>query len=474
MNSPSNAVTAPHRDISPAAFRDGSVLPAAPSLARIVRSRLLSGELGSTPAVLGLVILGVVFTVASPQFLSLANLANLLAQSAGVMIIAMGLVFVLLTGEIDVSAGTASGVTAAVLALHYNEGGNLLRGMGSSIFYAFIALLVVAAALGAYMRLWAASAFPIAAAVLALAGLHANPWVEMVLAVCVGTAIGLITGFLVAWVRIPSFVITLALFLTWQGVILKLVGGAGVLGISTSPVLDAVANGNLRVLGSWILYGVGAGGYAAVSLLRCLRRARAGMVGPPLLVVSVKVGLVLVGGAVGTALLSANRSRSGNSTIAGVPYVVPIVLALLIGGSYVLARTSFGRHVYAVGGNSEAARRAGIQVRKIRASVFVLSSSCAALGAIVYSSKVGSVDPTAGGLNTLLFAVGAAVIGGTSLFGGRGRISDAVIGGLVVGVVGNGLGLLSQPAATVEVVTGLVLALAATVDALSRRRMVST
>jgi len=174
--------------------------------------------------------------------------------------------------------------------------------------------------------------------------------------------------------------------------------------------------------------------------------------------------------AIGTYLLTRNRSQSPTIEIIGVPYVVPIVLVLLLVGTYVLDRTAFGRHIYAVGGNAEAARRAGINVPRIRASVFVISGMVAAIGAIVYSSKVGSVDPTAGGSTTLLFAVGAAVIGGTSLFGGRGRVSTAVIGGAVLAMVANGLGLLRQPAAVVLIVTGLVLLLAASVDALSRRR----
>jgi D-xylose transport system permease protein len=175
-------------------------------------------------------------------------------------------------------------------------------------------------------------------------------------------------------------------------------------------------------------------------------------------------------GAIGTYLLTINRSPSALVEIVGVPFVVPIVLALLVIGTYVLTRTAYGRHIYATGGNAEASRRAGINVPRIRASVFVISSTVAAVGAIVYSSKVGSVDPTAGGGTTLLFAVGAAVIGGTSLFGGKGKVSDAVVGGLVIAIVANGLGLLRQPAAVVLIVTGLVLLLAAAVDALSRRR----
>ncbi|MEV6768407.1 ABC transporter permease [Nocardia sp. NPDC051030] len=433
-------------------------------------ARLRAGEIGSLPAILGLIALVVLFSLMSDVFFSLNNIANLLAQGAGQTIIAIGIVFVLLTGEIDLSAGTASGVAGAVLALHYVENGNLLSGMGSTVFYIFNALLLLAALLAALLRIWPGVVFSLAGVLITVIGFKANPWVEMLLAVCVGAAIGCITGFLIAKIGMPSFVVTLALFLAWQGVILQLIGEGGVLGISSSHVLDEVANGNLSTVGSWLLCVVAAGGYAAVTLGGHFMRRRRGLVISPTPLVVAKV-VALCGFAVlVTALLTVNRSPSKLIQISGVPYVVPIVLALLVAGTYVLRRTTYGRHIYAVGGNAEAARRAGINVTQLRASVFVISSSCAAIGAIVYSSKVGSVDPQAGGLNTLLFAVGAAVIGGTSLFGGRGRVADAVIGGAVLAVVSNGLGLLQQPAAVVSIVTGLVLLLAASVDALSRRR----
>lgn len=437
---------------------------------RNYRGRLRSGELGSLPALLGVAVLVLVFALSSPYFLSLTNLANLLTQGAGRTLIAMGLVFVLLLGEIDVSAGAASGVAAAMLALHYVNGGNLLGAMGTPAFVIFIAVCAMAVGLAAWMRIWAAAVIGLVPPAIAILGLGANPWIEMLLAVSVGTVIGTLTGFLVAKVRIPSFVITLALFLTWQGVILRLIGDGGVLGINTDPTLRAVANGNLNPAWSWGLYAITALGFAAVAVGEHIRQSRRGLTTAPIAVIAAKVGAVAVVGALATWLLTRDRSQNDSVTIAGIPYVVPIVLALLVAGTYVLDRTRYGRYIYSVGGNAEASRRAGINVPKIRASVFIVASSLAAVGAIVYSSKVGSVDPTAGGLNTLLFAVGAAVIGGTSLFGGRGRLSNAVIGGLVVAVVENGLGLLNQPAAIVSIVTGLVLALAATVDALSRRR----
>ncbi len=433
-------------------------------------ARVRGGELGSLPALLGLIVLTFVFSALSSNFLTLGNLANLLAQGAGVTIIAMGLVFVLLLGEIDLAAGTASGVAAAVLALQVVTNGNLLGRLGTVVFTVFCGLLVVAVGLAILMRIWAAAILAAIALLVVAFGFGANPWLAMLLAVCVGTAIGVLTGYLVARVGIPSFVVTLALFLTWQGVILVFIGEGGTIGIR-DETLFAVANGNLSVPASWALFVIAVGGYAAVVLGRHFARLRKGLVTQPTTLVLIKVATAAVLGLIATILLTQNRSQSPLIEIVGVPYVVPIVLVLLVIGTYVLDRTSYGRHIYAVGGNTEAARRAGINVPKIRASVFVISGAVAAIGAIVYSSKVGSVDPTAGGGTTLLFAVGAAVIGGVSLFGGKGRVSNAVIGGLVLAMVANGLGLLRQPAAVVLIVTGLVLLLAASVDALSRRRV---
>jgi D-xylose transport system permease protein len=434
-------------------------------------ARLRGGELGSLPALLGLAALVIIFWWLSDNFLTLNNTANLIAQGAGQMIIAMGLVFVLLLGEIDLSAGTASGVCASVMAMHYVHSGNLLGGMGTTVFWVFELGMLLAVGLALIMRIWAGAVFAFVAFMMALLGVEPNAWLEMLLAVCVGAAIGCITGFMVSKIGMPSFVVTLALFITWQGVILQFIGQGGVFGIRTSQVLFNVANGNLSVFGSWVLCLIAGGGYAVVVLGEHFTRLRRGLVTKPTPIVVGKVVVVAAIAIIATILFTLNRSPNPDLvTIQGVPYVVPIILGLLVIGTYVLNRTRYGRHIYAVGGNAEAARRAGIDVSKIRASVFVVSSAAAAIGAIVYSSKAGSVDPQAGGLNTLLFAVGAAVIGGTSLFGGRGKVAHAVIGGLVLATVNNGLGLLDQPAAVVNIITGLVLLLAATVDALSRRR----
>jgi D-xylose transport system permease protein len=437
---------------------------------RAYLQNLRNGDLGALPALLGLAALFVLFTVLDTggTFLSLINLANLLQQGAGQTVIAMGLVFVLLIGEIDLAAGTASGLAAAVLALHLVGDGNLLGSMGTLVFVAFVVVMAVAIALGAWLRIWTGAAVAALGLVLMLVGFPPNAWLEMLLAVCVGVVIGLLTGFLVAKFGMPSFVVTLALFIAWQGVILQLIGDGGTLGLR-DPVLVAVANGSMSTAGSWLLFLVAAGGFAAVLLTRQFRRRKLGLVAQPTGLVLMKIGAVVLLAAIATWVLTLDRSP-GQIRIAGVPYVVPIVLVILVAGTYVLDRTRFGRHVYAVGGNREAARRAGIDVVRIRATVFVISSALAAIGAIIYSSKVGSVSPASGGGNTLLFAVGAAVIGGTSLFGGRGRVSNAVIGGAVLATVNNGLGLLGQPASVVFLVNGVVLLLAAGVDVLSRRR----
>ncbi len=434
-------------------------------------SRIRGGELGVLPALAGVVVLLIVFAVKSDVFLTLNNVANLLAQGSGTALIAMGLVFVLLLGEIDLAAGTGSGVAAAVLALHFTTGGNLLDGLGTKVFIILCLVLALAAVLAALTRVWAGTAGSLLGLALVLFGVPPNPFLEILLAVCVGCAIGCLTGFLVSRVGIPSFVVTLALFLAWAGVVLQIIGEGGTLGLSSNPTLFAVANGNLPIWGSWLLFAVVAGGYALLSLQRQRSRVKQGLVAAPTSLILIKIVVLAVLAALATYAMTLNRAPNpALQTVRGVPWVVPIVVAILVVGTFALDRTTYGRHVYAVGGNAEAARRAGIDVRKIRMSVFVVSSSIAALGAVVYSSKVGSVDPQAGGGNTLLFAVGAAVIGGTSLFGGRGRVRDAVIGAAVIAIIQNGLGLLNQGAAIVSIVTGLVLLLAASVDAISRRR----
>jgi len=400
-----------------------------PTLAEAVQAywrRVRGGDMGSLPAILALAVLAGVFVLLKPQtFPSVLNIANLFQQGAVVATIAMGLVFVLLLGEIDLSAGFASGVCGALLAV-------TLRDFG-----------------------W--------------------PWYAAVaVAILTGVAIGLMLGLLVARVGIPSFVATLAAFLAFQGIVLLIIGSGGNVPV-TDPVIVAIQNRNVPPLLGWVLAGVAVASYAVASLRTwSVRRARGLLTAPwGLVVAKIVVLAVVVLGLVGAL----NQERSLNparTSLKGVPIVVPIIVVLALVLGFVLTRTAFGRHVYAVGGNAEATRRAGIAVKKVRIACFMTCSTMAAVAGVFAASRATSVDPNAGGSNVLLYAVGAAVIGGTSLFGGKGRIIDALIGGAVIAVIDNGMGLLGYSAGVKYVVTGAVLAAAAGVDALSRRRARAT
>lgn len=387
-------------------------------------SRVRGGDMGALPAILGLVVLCVAFAILRSRFVSAINFANLFTQGAAVAVIAIGLIFVLLLGEIDLSAGFASGVCAAVMAT--------------------------------------------------LTAQHGQSWIISILAgIGTGVAIGLVLGFLVARVGIPSFVVTLAAFLAFQGTVLLIIGNGGNISIR-DKTLVAIANKNLPPYGGWILFAVVVLGFAASQLLRAINRRRGGLSADPMSVIAVRTGTLAVLFGFAVYVLNRERSRTAIVSLKGVPIVIPVILVLVVVGTYVLNRTAYGRHIYAVGGNAEAARRAGINVVAIRISCFVICSSMAAVGGIIAASRATSVDPNAGGSNTLLYAVGAAVIGGTSLFGGKGRIVDALLGGAVVAVIDNGMGLMGYSAGVKFVVTGCVLAVAASVDALSRKRAAST
>jgi D-xylose transport system permease protein len=394
------------------------------SLSEHVRAyfrRVRGGEMGALPAVLGLVVLCAVFAVARPAFFTAGNFANLLPQGAAVTVIAMGLVFVLLLGEIDLSAGYTSGVCASILAI----------------------------ALGDY-------------------GL---PWYGAVLvSLLTGTVIGLTLGSLVAKVGIPSFVVTLAAFLAFQGVVLLLIKGGTIVPIR-NPTILAIGNKSLTPLAGWIFYLICVLGYAAVQLVRRSGRQRRSLPTEPTSLILLRIGSLALFAGIGVYVLNQQRSRNpAIVSLQGIPIVVPILVVLLVGLTFVLKRTRYGLHIYAVGGNREAARRAGIKTDGIRISVFMICSTMAAVGGIIAASRANSVDPNTGGSNVLLYAVGAAVIGGTSLFGGKGRVLDAVLGGAVVAVIDNGMGLMGFSSGVKFIVTGLVLLLAASVDALSRRR----
>jgi D-xylose transport system permease protein len=269
---------------------------------------------------------------------------------------------------------------------------------------------------------------------------------------------------------IPSFVVTLAFFLALQAIPLRLIGAGGSLRFD-DPVLRGLSIKNVPVVAGWIAAIVIVVGFAALSLWRYRSLKANGLVHRPIGLVVIRIVVFSFVVLALTALLSANRAPNPDLfEIRGIPWVLPVVVALLLFWTFVLGRTRFGRHLYAVGGNAEAARRAGINVRRIKVAAFVLCSSMAAISGLLSASYTGKVSPGSGGGNELLYAVGAAVIGGVSLFGGRGQAIHAVIGGLVIATIPNGLGLLNQASYINLLVTGGVLLLAASVDAISRRR----
>jgi D-xylose transport system permease protein len=395
-------------------------------LARDYLTKIRGGDVGSLPAVLGLVVLVIVFTsLRGETFTNQFNFANLFNQSAGVMVIAMGLVFVLLLGEIDLSAGFTGGTAAVVIGIAATEQG------------------------------W--------------------PWIPAIVAgIATGAFIGTCIGLLVSRLGIPSFVVTLAGFLGLQGVMLVLIGEGGTIAYRDENLL-AVMNKNLPIWLGWTICLVGIAVYALVTYRRVSTRRSAGLTSEPVLLWAMKTGFLAAVLIWVTYYLSLERSRNpALISLKGVPIVVVVLMGLLVVLTFLLTRTTWGRHVYAVGGNAEAARRAGINVAWVRLSCFIMCSSLAAVAGLLIASRDNSVSPSTGGSLTLLYAVGAAVIGGTSLFGGKGRILDAVIGGLVVAVINNGMLMLDQPSGRVFMVTGLVLLLAASVDAISRRRAQAT
>lgn len=384
-------------------------------------NRLRGGDMGSLPALLGLAVLFMVFAAAHDTFLTTYNLTNLVIQAASICVLAMGLVFVLLLGEIDLSAGVAGGASATITALVIIDHG------------------------------W-------------------SWWAAVLAGIAVGALIGLAIGVLVALLGIPSFVVTLAFYLALQAVPLRLIGSGGSLRFN-DEVLRGLSIKNVPVTAGWVAAVVLVVGFAALGLLQYRSRVAKGLAHKPFALVLVQIGVfsaVVLGL---TFLLNQNRAvNPAIFNISGIPWVAPVVIALLLFWTFVLTRTRFGRHLYAVGGNAEAARRAGINVHGMKIAAFVICSGMAAISGILAASYTGKVSPGSGSGNELLYAVGAAVIGGTSLFGGRGRAIDAVIGGLVIATIPNGLGLLDQASYINFIVTGAVLLLAASVDAISRRR----
>jgi D-xylose transport system permease protein len=380
--------------------------------------RVRGGESGVLPVVVGLIAIAMIFQVQNSKFLSAGNLTNLLVQGAVFMLLGMGEVFVLLLGEIDLSIGFVSGI-----------GG------------------VVTAELVIEPRGW--------------------PWWAAILTALAATAaIGALHGTLITRLRLPSFVVTLAGLLGWQGVMLLMLGSGGTFPIP-NDIINDLANGNLTPWAGWLIMAIVITAFAALTMARDTRQRRSGVVAAALSLTVLKICVVAAAGV--ALVIICNTNRGALVPIRGVPWVVPIVLGVLGAWTLLLGRTRFGRYMYAIGGNPEAARRAGINLTRIRTAAFALASMTAGIGGIIYASRLRSVSTSLDGGTLVLYSVAAAVIGGTSLFGGRGRALHAVLGGLVIAAIYNGMGLLGMSAASQNMITALVLLAAVTVDALARR-----
>ena len=433
-------------------------------------SKVRGGDPGGLPAVLGLVVIGFLFIVTTPLFDTPVNIANLISQSSYIALIALGLVFVLLLGEIDLSAGVTGGVAAGFAAQSLRSGD--LQGVVSGYVYiGLLALFVVTAALAIWKKMWVVSALSVIGALFVLTGAaEKSVWFAFLFAALIGVAIGVVNGVLITALGIPSFIVTLALFLAWQGVTLDAVKSQSIGTSSYAPWFN-LTHGNMSPLWGWILFAVLAGGYAAATGMRQQRRAKVGVSHDRVELVALRVAVVVVGGGLLVWWLNQDRNSNPGVAIQGVPYAAAIPIVFMVVFSIILSRTTWGRHLYAIGGNAEAASRAGIPVERVKITAFVICSTMAAIGGLFLADFSGGAQPALGGGNTLLYAVAAAVIGGTSLFGGRGRPRDAVIGAFVIAMIPNGIQLHpGLPISVVQEITGAVLLIAASVDAISRRR----
>ncbi|HKC27602.1 MAG TPA: ABC transporter permease [Jatrophihabitans sp.] len=431
-------------------------------------ARLRSGDPGALPSVLGLLVLGVIFASTTTDFLSHNNIANLPAQTSFIALTAMGLVFVLLIGEIDLSAGTTGGMCAAFAAQSLHSG-DLHKAVGNIVYVLLIVGMVAAIALGVFSRMITAPLIVAVGLIVMLTGVQQHHvYLAFYFAISIGVAVGIFSGTLVARLGIPSFIVTLALFLAWEGVQLFALNNQSIGTTSYGPWFG-LTHYSMSVWAGWLYFGVLAGGYLIFTLVRALLRARAGLSYDTLTLVLLRAGVLIAIGAWATYFLSQNR---GNAflKIEGVPWAASIPIAFMVFWTISLAKTQWGRHLYATGGNTESARRAGIPVARVKISAFAICSGMAAVGGLFNADYSGGATTALGQGDTLLFAVAAAVIGGTSLFGGRGRPRDAIIGALVIATIPNGIHLHQFPEQANEVITGAVLLIAASVDAISRRR----
>ena len=432
-------------------------------------TKLRTGDPGALPSVLGLVILALIFMQVSDRFLSRYNIGNIPGQGAYIAVIALGLVFVLLLGEIDLSAGTAGGTAAAIAAVAVFSG-NLHQGLPGLLYWGLVIGMLAAVALAVWLKAYSGAVVVAIGLVLIATNLTQHLLLALIAAVCIGAAIGVFNGYLVAKVGIPSFVVTLALFLAWQGVLQFALNNQPV-NTSNYALWHNLTYGNLSLTWSWIFVVVVVVGYFAYTLNASIRAQRAGLAHDAISLVLLRGGAIAVVAVVITLLASSNRNTNPYKVIQGIPVPAAIAIVLMILCTLALSKTTWGRHLYATGGNAEAARRAGIDVVHMRVTAFTLCSSFGALGGIMLASSQSSASLDLGSGNVLLFSVAAAVIGGTSLFGGRGKPRDAILGALVITIIPNGLGLKpSLGPQWQQVITGVVLLLAAAVDAVSRRR----
>jgi D-xylose transport system permease protein len=390
------------------------------SFGGVLRSRwdaFKGGDVGSVPVLVGIIAITIFFTAKSNIFFTAVNFQNLIGQMAGVTVIAVGIVFVLLIGEIDLSVGYLSGLCSVAVAE--------FQMAGSSHDYPGL--------------------------------------VSIAIAILVGAAFGAAQGSIVAFLGVPSFVVTLAGLLIAQGLIINLLGTQGVIGISDNKILD-VSNYILSKNTGWIVAIVFTVLLALATFGAFISRRRAGL--PTGNVIFAVIRVVFYGGLAFAAVAVCNHATPRP----GVPLVGLIILFVVVAFSYLAGRTTFGRHVYAVGGNAEASRRAGINVKRIRILCFVISGSLAGLGGVILASRLNSVDLTFGGGTLLLDSISAAVIGGVSLFGGRGKVSGALFGGLIIGMISNGTDLVGSADWVKYVTTGSILLAAVTLDTVARHR----
>ncbi|MEU5050413.1 sugar ABC transporter permease [Streptomyces sp. NPDC021096] len=376
------------------------------------RRKLRSGELGSLPVVVGLLVIGLVFQMQDSAFLGAENLSNLFVTAAGTGLIAVGIVFVLILGEIDLSVGSVSGLAAAIFAVL-----NVSHGMAE--------------------------------------------WLAFVLAILSGTLVGALHGFFFARIGVPAFVVTLAGLLGWNGLMLQVLGSNGTINLDDSGLVAGLTNHYFAdVAAAYGLATLSVVAFFLVSLRDSRRREAAGVPSRPLSEVALRTAALAVPAYLVAWLFNQYK---------GLPLAVVIFLGVVVALDFVLRRTSYGRKVFALGGSVEAARRAGIDVAMIRISVFALSGTMAALGGMFLASQINAANQSSGAGSLLMNAIAAAVIGGTSLFGGRGKTWSALLGVLVIQSIASGMALLGIASAVQYMITGAVLLAAVVIDSVSRK-----